>query len=239
MVVELWLVRHGETLWNADKRIQGQKDISLSEKGRGQAVLLAKRLSALKKNGLLFDKIYSSDLCRAYETACICFPQSSLTEDEELNLFNPAEQEILKDQRLRELNFGQFEGKLYLQLSKKERKQLPQLSLMPCEVRAPDGESTEEFKARALDWLRSLPSPGRFIAFTHGGFITTVLNIFIGGSHKNAYSDSFNGSHNLKNLPAWRFKIDNTGITKVRFYMGRYAVIETLNDVSHLELLGD
>ena len=66
--MELYIVRHGTTDWNAQKRFQGAQDIDLNEKGRVLAAELGKRLDS---EGLDFDCIYSSPLSRAYETACL------------------------------------------------------------------------------------------------------------------------------------------------------------------------
>lgn len=62
----MYLVRHGETDWNQDKRIQGRTDIPLNGRGRAQARALAERLADLS-----LDEIYASDLLRARETADI------------------------------------------------------------------------------------------------------------------------------------------------------------------------
>jgi probable phosphoglycerate mutase len=61
---ELIVVRHGETIWNADRRMQGQQDSPLSERGRAQALALGIRFMNEP-----FDHLYSSDLARAYQTA--------------------------------------------------------------------------------------------------------------------------------------------------------------------------
>jgi broad specificity phosphatase PhoE len=68
-MLDLWLIRHGETTWNAEKRIQGHMDSPLSVLGIRQVNALAKRLSNKK-----FDAIYSSDSGRAIQTATIAFP---------------------------------------------------------------------------------------------------------------------------------------------------------------------
>ena len=66
--MELYIVRHGETDWNKLKRFQGNIDIELNEKGRELAGLLGARL---EKENITFERIYSSPLNRAYETACL------------------------------------------------------------------------------------------------------------------------------------------------------------------------
>ena len=63
---QLFIVRHGETVWNREGRIQGHTDVALSEKGIDQASRLARRLSDIS-----FDAAYASDLCRASATASL------------------------------------------------------------------------------------------------------------------------------------------------------------------------
>jgi Fructose-2,6-bisphosphatase len=60
---KIYMVRHGETQWNTEGRIQGQTNIPLSEVGKNQARLAADRLSTVT-----FDAVYSSDLDRTLET---------------------------------------------------------------------------------------------------------------------------------------------------------------------------
>jgi broad specificity phosphatase PhoE len=92
MMLTVYLLRHGETLWNADgNRYCGATDIGLTEKGIQQAHQAAHVL-----DGIAFDAIYSSPLQRAFQTAQIA---SGLP------------QRVVIDQRLMEANFGEWEGK--------------------------------------------------------------------------------------------------------------------------------
>ncbi|KKQ25018.1 MAG: hypothetical protein US40_C0004G0056 [Candidatus Roizmanbacteria bacterium GW2011_GWC2_37_13] len=91
----LYLVRHGETDWNARKLIQGHKDIPLNEKGRVQAKKLADELK-----GIDFDKIYSSDLKRASQTAEIIAQERNL--------------KVITSSNLRERDFGIFVGRTFV-----------------------------------------------------------------------------------------------------------------------------
>ncbi len=88
MKTRICFIRHGETDWNASRRIQGQLDIPLNENGRNQAL----SLSALHDNN--FNSIYSSDLSRAHETAKM--------------LANNID--VIKLPSLRERHHGQFQG---------------------------------------------------------------------------------------------------------------------------------
>jgi probable phosphoglycerate mutase len=89
-------VRHGETAWNVETRIQGQLDIGLNEKGRWQAQQAARALAEER-----LDAVYSSDLSRAFDTAQAIAAQATppLT--------------VQAHKGLRERAFGKFEGQTY------------------------------------------------------------------------------------------------------------------------------
>lgn len=89
-MLRIYLLRHGETTWNADNnRYCGRTDISLTEKGIRQAEAVKGQLK-----DITFLKVYSSPLQRAYNTACIA-----------------SGMEVIKDDRLIEADFGNWEGK--------------------------------------------------------------------------------------------------------------------------------
>lgn len=89
--MKIYMMRHGETDWNKDRRLQGQVDIPLNDYGISLAEITASSLSHIP-----FDKIYSSPLSRAYATASI--------------MAKGRDVEIITDDRLLELSFGKGEG---------------------------------------------------------------------------------------------------------------------------------
>ena len=156
---ELWLVRHGETRANLEKRYP---DIgaALTETGRAQARAILPLLE-----GVTFDHILSSPLIRALETAGECgFALESHT-----------------DPRLRELEYGLLTGLNWLEIEQKYGSD----ALMWLEHAAnprsssglPGGESGFEFHARAQSFLDGLLE-GKTLAFTHGGFIRALLKLY-------------------------------------------------------------
>ncbi len=89
--MQIYIVRHGETLWNKDGKLQGATDIELSENGRDVA-----RMTGAALKDTVIDRIYSSPLKRAYETACLIRGDRHI--------------DIVCDDRLREVCFGNLEG---------------------------------------------------------------------------------------------------------------------------------
>lgn len=88
----IYLIRHGQTDWNLEQKIQGNTDIPLNSKGKSDAEVTAKTISRLK-----IDKIISSDLRRAKETA-------------EIINKHLGNRPLQLDKRLREISFGDLEG---------------------------------------------------------------------------------------------------------------------------------
>ena len=144
----IYLIRHGETVWNQKHLFQGSNDIPLNENGVAVARATAVGMAAA---GLNFDRIYSSPLSRAYETARIICP----------------DQEIERDDRLREIAFGDLEGKVYTDVTA-----LP----MP----APGGETFQALQARVMAFLREIAEDPdnrgkRILVSAHGGVIRSVM----------------------------------------------------------------
>ncbi len=164
MHTELYLVRHGETQWNVEKRFQGQTDSPLTENGKEQALILGRFLQ-----GISFDALITSDLGRAEETARL------------INSFLNISAFTLEP-LLRERNFGIFHG-----LSREEaEKNYPQEAAMiwsgNADAAVPGGESKNQLRQRVQHFLDEIPVkyPGkRILAVTHGGVVNTIVRLIL------------------------------------------------------------
>jgi 2,3-bisphosphoglycerate-dependent phosphoglycerate mutase len=151
----LLLIRHGETAWNAEHRIQGHLDIPLSTTGIRQAALLAERLS-----GEAVAAVYSSGLARAWLTAAPLAARLGL--------------EVVADTRLRERSFGVFEGLTLDEIAtrhpegfRKWRERNPAWAI-------DGGESGQQLIERVLEVLQDIVSRHRgetVAVVTHGGVL--------------------------------------------------------------------
>jgi len=158
-LTKLILVRHGETIWNAEKKFQGHTDIVLSAVGLEQASLLADRL-ALEK----IAAVYSSDLNRAFVTAETVARRHGLP--------------VTGLPALREIKFGDWEGLTYTAIHEKWPSQLSGLFTSPSEIVIPGGESFHELKKRAADAIAELVAKHQdetVVVVSHGGTIRTVF----------------------------------------------------------------
>ncbi|WP_397534405.1 histidine phosphatase family protein [Roseateles sp.] len=154
-VTSLLAVRHGETAWNRETRIQGQLDTPLSPLGAAQARRLAQAL-----DGQGVDVIYASDLARARQTAEAVAQQLGLA--------------VQLEPGLRERGFGLFEGLTWAEIetrwpaeSERWRRRDPQFA-------AQGGESLQDFYARAVAAVEALASrhPGQTVLIVaHGGVL--------------------------------------------------------------------
>lgn len=140
-MIELWLVRHGETDWNRDHLLQGWVDTPLNHTGRRQARELATQLRPH-----IFAGVWSSDLSRAMETARLAFGEPT-----------PAPE-------LRELDFGDLQGLRWPELPSQIRDQMIGFDAFA----APGGESHQQMEDRVVPFLDGLPD-GAHLIFTHGG----------------------------------------------------------------------
>ncbi|KAJ4847042.1 hypothetical protein Tsubulata_017072 [Turnera subulata] len=158
---EIIVVRHGETEWNADGRLQGHLDVELNEIGKQQAVSVADRLS--KESNI--SVVYSSDLKRASDTAqTIAASCGGL--------------EVIKDPGLRERNLGDLQGHVLRELDKVNSKAYQAITSHRTDVEIPGGgESLDQLYQRCTSSLQriALKHRGeRVVVVTHGGVIRAL-----------------------------------------------------------------
>jgi 2,3-bisphosphoglycerate-dependent phosphoglycerate mutase len=148
-------IRHGETAWNRETRMQGQLDIALNATGLAQARSLAAALA-----DEAFDAIYSSDLLRARQTA--------------IALAASCPRPIVTDSGLRERCFGAFESLTYADVQVRWPDQARRWHQRDPDFGPVQGEVLRDFNERCLSTLTRLAAahPGRSIAIvTHGGVL--------------------------------------------------------------------
>ena len=161
-MTEIWFIRHGETDWNRERRLQGWKDIPLNEFGRNQAGLLAARLREEARHTPIH-AIYSSDLQRAHATAV---PVS-----EQLDL------RVRVEPGIRERGFGVLEG-----LDHDRIDVLAPEAAAAWKSRDPlrpldGGETLGQFQSRVIstvDDIASRHDGERILMFTHGGVLDII-----------------------------------------------------------------
>lgn len=164
----LWLVRHGLTEWNTQKRFIGQSDIPLSARGRVQARWLARQL--LNKE---IAAIYASDLVRARETAYIIADQRMPALPVHLSA------------AWRELNFGDWEGLTYAQIAAQYKDDLGFFS-DPEHNAPPGGESPAHMLQRVRAELTAITqsddwsAQGDVVIVSHSGVLRMVLGELLG-----------------------------------------------------------
>lgn len=152
----LCLVRHGETAWNAERRLQGHLDIPLNENGRVQAGATATSLSAHR-----FTALYTSDLDRARQTAQAAAELCGLPP-------------IIEEQ-LRERHYGAFQGLTYDEASAQFPDDYARFVARDCVSPLPgDGESLHAFEQRITTTLEALADRHQgeqILVVTHGGVL--------------------------------------------------------------------
>lgn len=195
--MELYIVRHGKTYWNNEKKIQGWADIDLTEEGRQVACDSAEGMKDIH-----FDAIYSSPLKRAYETACI------LKGDREIP--------VVVDERIKEIGFGELEGADFTKIRGDKTSTFTAFFDAPELYEAPEGgESIQEVCDRAEDFLKEIiakhKNDERIMIVAHGAVNKAMLHYI----RKNEIKDLWQGSLQR-----------NCGVTIVDCRNGKFDVIE-------------
>lgn len=166
-MARVFLVRHGETQWNVEQKMQGQTDIPLNPTGQRQARSLGQWMAKLR---LKPDVVVSSDLSRAMETAQII---SDILE------CGP----VHSDPAWREVNFGVWEGLTWSEIREKYPELEARYHVAPDEVHIPAGETQKEVQdrmRRALDGLIATYPASDILVVSHGGAIRLLLAGLLG-----------------------------------------------------------
>jgi len=204
--LKIILIRHGETAWNAERRLQGHLDIPLNAEGERQARLLAGALAAEP-----IDLIVSSDLQRARQTAQAVATLRGMP--------------LLVEPGLRERCYGGFEGLLYSEIEQRFPAEFAAWQARDVDAILPDGKNCGEsfrlFYERATAAILGLAQayPGRNIAMVaHGGVLECAYRMALG----------------LPLETPRDFKVFNASINRFHMEEGRLA-LDSWGEVGHLQ----
>lgn len=197
--MNVYLLRHGETNANKEGRIQGRIDIPLNEYGVELARITR---DGIRKEGIVFDKIYSSPLVRAVQTATIVKGDMDLPQ-------------ITLDDRIMEFGFGKCESMLIRDIhEKEENRNIRYCFTEPEKYVAKDGaESYEEILARANDFLENEIKPlegecENVLVVCHGAMIRAFL-LAVNGWELNRF---------------WEIHQPNCCINQLKLEDGKFAI---------------
>jgi probable phosphoglycerate mutase len=172
------VVRHGQTVWNTETRIQGQTDSDLTEEGLAQADAIGRRLARER-----FDAIVASDLGRAMRTAQAIAVHCGL--------------QVRPEPGLRERSFGQGEGLTYAEVDERWPGVFSRAANTDPDAAIPGGETRRRFHERihaAFLALAREHAGRRVVAVTHGGVLAVLYRIAhdipIAHAHKIAISNA-------------------------------------------------
>lgn len=206
MISRLVVVRHGETEWNLAGRIQGHADSPLTAAGRAQADAIGERLARER-----FDRLFSSDLGRAWQTA--------------LAIARRTGHEVAADARLRERHFGVGEGLTYAELDARYPHASSRVARIDPDYVIPGGESRRQLLERVREAFESLArdcAGGRIAVVCHGGVLAALYRIV----------------HGIPADEPRLIPIPNASYNAIRFESGRWGV-ESWGDTAHLAGLGE
>jgi probable phosphoglycerate mutase len=164
-VTRIIAVRHGETAWNVDTRIQGQLDIGLNDHGLWQA----ERVGAALADEVI-DRIYSSDLQRAHTTAQAIARHTA----------NQAARDVQLHTGLRERGFGTFEGETWADIAEKWPDESRRWKQRDPHFAPPGGETPTQLLERVRSTVDDIAArhPGEHIVLVaHGGVMDMLYRL--------------------------------------------------------------
>mgnify|MGYP001468339998 CR=1 FL=1 len=159
------LLRHGQSVWNAENKFTGWTDVDLSSKGEEEAISAGKKLSEIK-----FDVVHTSELIRAQRTAEIVMLHNKAS-------VNPP---TLHDQRLNERHYGSLQGLNKDETREKYGAEQVHIWRRSFDVPPPDGESLEMCAERTLPYLTEeiepdLQSGKNVLVAAHGNSLRSIV----------------------------------------------------------------
>ena len=159
--MKIYLMRHGETDWNKEGKLQGSADIPLNENGIRLAQETAQALKEIP-----FEAVYSSPLCRARKTAELMRLERQIP--------------IFEDARLKEMSFGRYEGNSIYQAAHDAENPLYKFIREPENFKAQDGENFSDVIARAQNFIDEVLLPAQkeystVLITAHGAFIRCFI----------------------------------------------------------------
>lgn len=193
-MTRLAIIRHGPTQWNAEKRLQGFTDIPLSEVGR--AMVSTWHLP----DGYGGWSWVTSPLSRARETATI--------------MGAPAD--LALEPRLKEINYGAWEGRTYAQIEAEiGEARLLDMQATGLDYAAPGGESRGAFHVRLSGWLADIAAAeAPVLAFAHQGVIRGLVALALGWDYVGELPEAYAGLR--IRAVAHEFDIRDGGIPEIR-----------------------
>ena len=165
MTRTLYYLRHGETDWNVEGRLQGQRDIPLNARGRGQGI----------RCGEVLHDLFAPDNIDVARLDFICSPLGRARETMELarNEFGLPPKDYRIDGRLTEITFGEWEGYTIAELRNRDPQRVAAREHDKWRFVAPGGESYEQMSWRMRDWYESLTQDT--VVTAHGGTARGLL----------------------------------------------------------------
>lgn len=176
-VPDFVFVRHGQTDWNVEGRLQGQRDIPLNDIGRGQAKRNGEVIRDRIPEAVGFDFV-ASPLSRARETMEIVRTAMGLP---------PKDYEV--DARLLEITFGELEGLTYREVETRDPGWMRMRDANKWDYLPPGGESYHMLSDRIIGWLGTLERPSLVVA--HGGVGRVLRAHLLGLDKQETVSEDF------------------------------------------------
>lgn len=204
----LYLVRHAQTIWNGENRIQGRSDVPLSPLGERQGACLRDFFSTVHLSGMV-----TSSMARTRQTA-----QAILSGNG--HGLNPV---VMPE--LVEMHLGAWEGLTPGEVDAKFNGAYEQWRIRPSSVVIPDAEPTEDFRRRvrgALEQIVAACGEGEHVVVSHGGVIAALLADLLDADYDRLLR---------------RLRLDNAGVTALEFGTPNPHAL-WINWTGHLQVLG-